>query len=63
MGIPVELFKEKVADEYMCPICLDVCDSPCAYACGHMHCRDCIRLSVREECSVCKVGIFSNKNP
>ena len=54
MGLPLTDFvDEKAAQEYLCPICLEVAETVVTGECGHMLCEVCER-AWRKACPTCK---------
>lgn len=47
-----------------CPICLNMCISPRAIACGHLFCRSCLYQwkSKSKKCPVCRKNIYLEKS-
>lgn len=43
-------------DNFNCPICLEIFDTPVSIACGHTFCKSCISISIRkkERCPTCQ---------
>jgi hypothetical protein len=61
LGWPVERFIEPM-DDFICPICREVCRDASSINCGHSYCESCILISNISEygdrCSLCRVKII-----
>jgi hypothetical protein len=60
-GWPLERFVEPM-DDFICPICREVCRNASTINCGHSFCESCILISnisdYGDRCSICRVKII-----
>ena len=58
MGFPVKIFCQAPDEEWICPICQDVFESPVCCPCGHSFCRPCLETWLvkrrKYDCPTCR---------
>lgn len=55
MGIPSDRFKDKMHEEFLCTVCLDVASDPVVVNdCEHIFCRECIDVGQISRCPTCQ---------
>jgi len=58
----IEWVKENVADDFTCPLCLELLFVPCTTRCGHTFCKICLEDLLKTEqyknyCPVCRASL------